>query len=94
MRISPPQHWELGSWTPDSRSLIADRMKNDTDGQKDTLIVPRDGGPARPLAMPPMYSYGPIRVHPDGKRIAHVGGELRSEAWVLENFLPATTAQE
>jgi hypothetical protein len=66
-------------------------MKNATDGAKDVLIVPRDGGPARTFEMPKNYSFGPIRVQPDGKRIAYLGGELRSEVWALENFLPPTT---
>ena len=77
-----------------SRHIIVNRMKNATDGAKDVLIVPRDGGAAQTLDMPKNYSFGPVRVQPDGKRIAYLGGELRSEVWVLENFLPpATTAR-
>ena len=94
MPVAPPQHWEAGAWTPDSRHIIVNRMKNGTDGANDVLIVPSDGGPARTLEMPKNYSFVAMRVQPDGKRIAYVGGELRSEVWALENFLPpATTAR-
>ncbi|MGA2586293.1 MAG: hypothetical protein ABSF88_04610 [Candidatus Aminicenantales bacterium] len=30
-----------------------------------------------------------VRIHPDGRRVAFMAGESKSELWVMENFLPA-----
>ena len=58
--------------------------------RRETWLVPVDGGQPKSLALPG-HSWGRIRVHPDGRRFAYHAGNLKTEVWVLENFLPAPT---
>ena len=38
------------------------------------------------------FRWGSVRVHPEGDRIAYVAGQLKTDVWVMENFLPDLTA--
>jgi len=42
------------------------------------------------------HSFPDIRFHPDGRQIALTGGvgEGKIEVWVIENFLPESTANK
>jgi hypothetical protein len=40
------------------------------------------------------YAPGKIRLHPDGRQLVYVSGQLSEEVWVLENFLPALSAKK
>ena len=55
--------------------------------RRETWLVPLDGGPHKVLDLPG-HTWGRVRVHPDGKRVAYHAGGLKMEVWVLENFLP------
>jgi Tol biopolymer transport system component len=86
--------WGVGlSWTPDGDHIVVGAP----DGPKkpDQLwIIPTDGGELRKLDL--KARVGNLSLHPDGQRIAFTrhepgGGE---EVWVMENFLPESTAGE
>jgi hypothetical protein len=36
----------------------------------------------------------PLRIHPDGRRVAFAAGWPAWEVWVMENFLPALRASK
>ena len=87
LRVAPPQVLMQNlSWAPDSRSLIVNTFWNDGE-KRETWLVPLDGGPHKVLDLPG-HTWSRVRVHPDGKRVAYHAGDLKSEVWVLENFLP------
>lgn len=86
-RVSTPQVFTGNtSWSPDGRGLMMNTFWVGSD-RRETWLVPLDGGKPTVLDLPG-YSWGRIRVHPDGKRIAYHAGGLKTEVWVLENFLP------
>lgn len=88
LRVARPQSLlQSLSWAPDSRSVIVNTFWNDGE-KRETWLVPLDGGAHKVLDLPG-HSWSRVRVHPDGKRVAYHAGDLRSEVWVLENFLPA-----
>jgi Tol biopolymer transport system component len=90
IRVSAPQVFTgNASWSPDGRSLMVNTFWANSD-RRETWFVPIDGGKPKVLDLPG-FSWGRIRVHPDGKRIAYHAGGLKMEVWVLENFLPAPT---
>jgi hypothetical protein len=51
------------------------------------MSVSRDGGEPvfAGLTMPEL---GALSVHPDGRRLAFVGGVTRQELWSITNLLP------
>lgn len=75
------------AWAPDGSGLMLNTFWNDGE-RRETWWVPLNGGPHKVLDLPG-HSWSWIRVHPDGKRVAYHAGEMKSEVWVLENFLPA-----
>jgi len=79
------------AWMPDSREIIYATESNGAEGKIEFWRVsankrePEDLG----LAMRGVKCEG-LSVHPDGRRIAFTASTpMRSEVWVLENFLPA-----
>jgi Tol biopolymer transport system component len=86
-RVSTPQVFTgNASWSPDGRGLMMNTFWIGSD-RRETWLVPINGGKPTVLDLPG-YSWGRIRVHPDGRRIAYHAGGLKTEVWVLENFLP------
>ena len=75
------------AWGPGGRSLLA--QKN-TAGGPQLWSIPIDGGERRKLDLNFWNAVG-MRVHPDGRQVAYLDGENKSEVMVLENFLPANT---
>lgn len=91
LRVARPQMLLQGlSWAPDSRSIIVNTFWNDGE-KRETWLVPLAGSAHKVLDLPG-HSWSRVRVHPDGRRVAYHAGELRSEVWVLENFLPGATS--
>ena len=85
--VSAPQVFTgNASWAPDGRSLMVNTFWANSD-RRETWLIPVDGGAHKVLDLPGQ-SWGRIRVHPDGKRVAYHAGNLKTEVWVLENFLP------
>ena len=73
--------------TRDGKNIIV--LKN-MPGRTELLLVPVGGGPPRKLDNSiPNFQATYLCMHPDGKQIAYLGGEFKSEVWVLENFLPS-----
>jgi len=79
-------------WSPDGRFLVYATTQT-TGSMSDpdlwaTWVVPADGGEARPLElMPFVRPHGPpMKLHPDGRRIAFRAGESRGEVWVMEGL--------
>ena len=86
IRVNVPQIFTgNASWSPDGRHLMINTFWSNSE-RRETWLVPVDGGQPRKLDLPG-YSWGRIRVHPDGRRIAYHAGDLKNEVWVLENFL-------
>jgi Tol biopolymer transport system component len=76
------------TWTRDGRYIIA-RARGEI------WRVPAQGGtPLKlDLSVPKMLSFAAIALHPDNRRFAFSVNEGdKSELWVLENFLPKSTA--
>ncbi|MBI4908182.1 MAG: PD40 domain-containing protein [Acidobacteria bacterium] len=79
-------------WTPDSSGVIVGTFIDGKEDQIEFWRLSLDGAQPRPLgnALNARNPGGPpIRVHPDGRQIAFVGGRRANEVWALENFLPA-----
>ncbi len=41
-----------------------------------------------------MENLSGLRLHPDGQRIAFVGGAYSAEVWAMENFLPEASKDQ
>lgn len=94
-RLSQPQSFQGNavSWTPDGSSVIA--KKTQSGRPFEVLLIPVSGGEPRKLEIAtPSVTAAPIRVHPDGRRIALTAGQNQWEISALENFLPAPTASK
>ena len=96
LRVTPPQWLDrrIVGWTPDGRAALVHMLDKGEQGEQgDLLLVPTAGGQPRKIdvGMRVWGGFG-FDVHPDGHRIAFVGGEDKTELWVLENFLPALKA--
>lgn len=91
LRATRPMTISCPAWTPDSRQLIyATETTGAERGVDFWRVSVQKGDPQNlGLAMPGVQCEG-FSVHPDGRRIAFtVGTRMRSEVWVLEDFLPA-----
>jgi Tol biopolymer transport system component len=75
------------SWTPDSQHVVVPVREK---GVYQGLLVPVSGAPPQRLA----FEVGQFSAafHPDGRQIAFTTGRVAAELWVLENFLPPTSA--
>ncbi len=93
--VELPLHLEIRqndlAWSPDGEHVLA--MAGPWGGQEDHVIlsVPVDGGdPVR--LMEAMDGQRNLALHPDGRRLAFSGGNVRSELWVLEGVAEALAA--
>ena len=94
LRVSQPQglivRFSGMPWTPDGRAvLVRRRMAVDS---SELWLVPIAGAPPRKLDIDvnrwATGNFGVISLHPDGRQIAFLTGQVNSEVWVVENFLP------
>ena len=86
LRLTEGQAIRGLSWAPDGRSLMV--IATGKSGPE-VLLLPVDGGPARTVeGVVPLRGFGGVSVHPSGRQIAYATGEIMSELWVFENFLP------
>jgi Tol biopolymer transport system component len=79
-------------WTADSRSVLLRKMLSATGERSELWVVPIDGSSPRLVDFDAnrivAFAVGKMRLHPDGRQLAFVGGTSRVEVWALENFLP------
>jgi Tol biopolymer transport system component len=69
------------TWTPDGRVVVVR-----TGPSSEWWLVPTDGRTVTKLTNLPFTSGA---IHPDGRRVAHVAGERKTEVWMIENLWPA-----
>jgi len=86
VRVNAPLFFQnFPVWTAAGDKIIA--VQAATDGRDaSVLLIPAQGGTPTRLDLAG-FNFGPIAVHPDGRRIAYLAGKLASEVWVLENFV-------
>lgn len=69
--------WQGGMpWTPDGRTILFVQSEG-------LWAVPVSGAEPRKLFSMPSLQH--VRLHPDGRRLAFMGGPTRRELWVMEN---------
>lgn len=79
------------TWTPDGSHLLVYRFTWGQEEDSDELLaVPVDGD--EPISVTDWNNRRWPAVHPDGRRLAFTGGEMRTELWVLENVTEAVEA--
>jgi Tol biopolymer transport system component len=90
------QHWISLAYSADGESLFIPRKLTPlADPYWTVFRVPVNGGEPRDLGLK-MVFFDKITAHPGGERIAFSSGGLEQkdgEVWVIEDFLPATTAR-
>lgn len=78
-------------WTPDGKNILLMHypgLPSDPQPAPPELWrVSVETGKAEKMGLD-MRRSGQLTVHPDGKRVAFVSGESKSEIWVMENLLP------
>jgi Tol biopolymer transport system component len=77
-------------WTPDGRSVIFVKGARGKPSRQGTQLwrIPAEGGEPTRLDVT-IDKLWRLRLHPDGRRIAFETYGIKSELWVLENFLPS-----
>ena len=79
------------AWSNDGRFLIFGKtlsIGSPNQNSKELWWVEPEGGPARNLGITGnLVVREPIRVHPEGSRIAFTRAENRAEIWAMEGFL-------
>jgi Tol biopolymer transport system component len=83
------------AWTPDGSQVLFTRNSRSSQEPKyEVWRVPAEGGePQKTDLVIAGAGLRDLRIHPDGQRIAYTAGEpMKSEVWVMENFLPALKA--
>ena len=94
LRVRQPQSFGPApqvEWMPDGRGVLVNKIVNDS--QNELWLVPVDGREARKIDIGASQFRGAVKVHPDGRRVAYVAGDIKEDVWVLENFLPAPSAK-
>jgi len=86
------QRYGLG-WTKDGRYIIAYAFSSATASSEIWRVPAQGGTPLKlDLSVPKMIGFA---LHPDNRRFAFSVNEgSKSELWVMENFLPKSTAGE
>jgi Tol biopolymer transport system component len=82
------------AWAPDGNSVFVQKLSGELSG--DVLRVPVSGGAPQELGLKTDPESSPLRVSPDGKRVAFQVTEpdARSEVWVMENFLTISSTKK
>ena len=81
------------TWTADGKYILFTRKNPKKDDPEWELCrIPAEGGEPQKLGLE-MNSIRSLSVHPDGRHIAFSTSTTRpGEIWVMENFLPGSTA--
>jgi Tol biopolymer transport system component len=94
LRAGAPESFARNmGWTPDGQGLIVRKVLSADGEQSQLLFVPiATGQPVKlDVDVNRMGPLSPIRVHPDGRRLAFFSKleKNRDEVWELDNFLPS-----
>jgi Tol biopolymer transport system component len=86
-RLTQPESIEGNSlsWTADGRAVIARKAQSGRPAEM--WLLPVGGEAPKKLDIASSMNAGPVRVHPDNRRIAFSAGQNEWEIWALENFL-------
>jgi Tol biopolymer transport system component len=77
------------AWAPDGRSMLFANPSSPRSSKTDLWQIPVHGGKPRKLELT-AENMRDLSIHPNGRHIAFTAGQLKSEVWVMENFLPVT----
>ena len=80
------------TWTPDGKYVLF--TKNTKKVSALWRISPEGGEPQKLKLWQSDNRYSGLSIHPDGQQIAFSTYEQDMEIWVMENFLPESTASE
>jgi Tol biopolymer transport system component len=102
LRASAPEDLRAPTWSPDGKFLMFFKLDTrDPNRTAEVWSIPVEGGPPRKIDLggrvprTPVNDADlnkPIRIHPDGRRIAIETTEPKVEIWVMENFLAQVQA--
>ncbi len=85
------------TWTSDSRYVVSGRVRHvSQDTKTEVFAVPAGGGEAHALGVA-MDGVRRFSFQSDGRRVAFAAGPLpavKTEVWVMENFLPTLKAAQ
>lgn len=91
-RVDHPRHLERGggplALSPDGRRVLVGGGEWEADDSHGLWIVDTQGGATRELDLPGFGGNQHFSLHPDGTRLAYIGGGVRSELWVLDRLEP------
>jgi Tol biopolymer transport system component len=76
------------AWTHDGKHLLFVKQVKKSKPQLWKISV--EG--AKPQSLGSADGLGHLRLHPDGRWIAFTAGRTKRDLWVMENFLPESTA--
>jgi Tol biopolymer transport system component len=80
------------SWSSDSRYIVFCKRRSTSQEPKNQLLaISSRGGEPHPLGLA-IDSARSLSFDPSGHHIAFAAGRVKSEIWVMENFLPALKA--
>jgi Tol biopolymer transport system component len=87
--FSSPAHFS--GWSPDGRYFILRHRPGPQPDPFHLWVVPVAGGERRQMGpLPGTTIANPaISISPDGRQVAYTQGIIRSQPWVLNDFLPA-----
>ena len=87
--IADEREWvDVGlGWTPDSRNVLFVKGNAKNPKARSLWRVPVVGGEPEDLGLEMEELREPV-ISPDGRHIAFTAGGIKSEVWVMENFLP------
>ena len=88
--ITPMPDGEWLAWTPDGRHVLFAKRRDEA---TELWRIPVEGGEPENLGMT-MGRIEHLSIHPDGRRIAFTGPgpSPGAKVWVMEDFLPKSTA--
>lgn len=91
MRVENMSGANLAAWSPDSKSVLVNRLGSDPPHADETWWVPLSGTAPRKLSQ----FMANVHVHPDGRNVAFQTVNSQpstSEIWVMEHFLARPAA--
>ncbi len=85
LTVSQPEELRFGAfaWAQDSKSLLVSRTRL---GRSELWLIPANGTSGFQIEFPLMGIFN-LRLNRDGRTIAFMTPNARSEVWVLRNFL-------